>query len=388
MFHLHYYPLRTWVRPAWFLLLMAATYLAFEAPYVWMVWWKQIPLGAAQLRPRDGVMLLMCGIFGVLRATSLHPLVWSPYGRWLASTPWQMPKPLPLGPIHLAPRDGVVLVVVMLLLHDANVSLLRVPLVFLFTYLVALAATFAATDCKAFAYAVVFGLGLVVRFWFDPITSLWLAALVYALGYVGLRRSLAGFPWAKPWLTSVAEPDFSSAALEKRMIDLQVKVGWPFDFIRPRQSPSGISTVDGVALSLLLGWWLYCVLANPMPPAEREGIFRFVAIAAFGGIAVRLVRYTQNYRSPIGLWGRMFTLRWIVPGYDKVFVTPIAAAVLFALTFRLPNAWAPGIHISGAFLVAMIAMVLLVGRPSLDEWRHTGSHRIVPSKNAKLLTKV
>jgi hypothetical protein len=130
------------------------------------------------------------------------------------------------------------------------------------------------------------------------------------------------------------------------------------------------------------------MLANPMAPGEREGILRFVAMAAFGAIAVRLVRYTQNYRSPISLWGRVFTLRWIIPGYDKVFVTPIAAAVLFALSFRLPNAWAPAIHISGPFLVAMIAMVLLVGRPSLDEWRHTGSHRIVPTTNAKLLTKV
>jgi hypothetical protein len=380
-------PIRTWVRPAWFLPLMLAGYVATEAPYVWLVLWKQVALGPEILRPRDAFLLIWCAAFGALRALSLHPLAWPPYGQWLARTPWQLPKPLPLGPLHLTPRDGVLLGLVMLSMHDAHVSLLRVPLIFLFVYLVALCWTLAFTGCKAYAYAIAFGLGLAGRFWFDPITSLALAVLVYGLGHVGRRQSLRGFPWSKPWLTSSAEPPLSGTAIEKRLLQMQVKLGWPFDYM-PRQASAGISVLDGTLVSLLAGWWLYCVLGNPIGPEARHFIFGLVTFGAFAAIGIRLHLYCQNYRSPINFWGRLLTLRWIVPGYDKVFVTPIAAVILCTLSFGLPGAWLPDIQTSGPCVVSLIAFVLLVGGPTLEEWRHTGRHRIVPTSNAKLLVKL
>ncbi len=383
-------PIRAWVRPAWFIPAMFACCLMLEAPYAWWSWWKQVALGPEILRLRDSMMLILCGVFGVLRANSLHPLAWPSYGSWLARTPWHMPKPLPLGPIHLTPRDGVLLGIVMLLLHDANVSVLRVPLVFLMVYLAAQCGTLATTGCKAHAYAVMFGLGLAVRFWFDPTTALCLAALVYPLAYAGLRRSLYGFPWAKPWLMSISEPEPSLATLDKHLkLDLSVRLGWPFDTIRPKLRTRGISIVDGTMVSLLVGWWLYCMTANPMPQETRSFILGFAVWATFGLTAGRVMLYCQNYRPPINLWGRIFTLRWIIPGYDKVFAAPILAVLLCGPTAAfLGAAWGPDKHIGGACMVAVIVFVLLVGGPTLEEWRHTGNHRIVPTTNAKLLVKL
>jgi hypothetical protein len=291
---------RTWVRPSWFIPLFLATYLAFEGPYAWWVWWRKIPLGQEILRARDGMMLVMCGVFGALRAGSLHPLIWINYGRWLARTPWQAHKPLPLGPLHLTLRDGVLLTAVVLLLHDANVSLLRVPVVFFMSYSIVLCWILATTECKEFAYAIAFGLGLVVRLWSDPQDAACVAAALYPLSYAGLRRSLAGFPWSKPFLVSVSEPKIASP-FENKWLKLEqpVQLGWPFDIIRPRLVPLGITYADGILVSLLLGWWLYCVVANPMDLALREFILFLASASTLGAAITRLFLYCQNYRPPI-----------------------------------------------------------------------------------------
>src|SRR5262245_27308419 len=51
--------------------------------------------------------VLIFGVVGyaVWRAIAYHPLFRPSYRTWLAGTPWKIPKPLPLGPIHLVPQD-------------------------------------------------------------------------------------------------------------------------------------------------------------------------------------------------------------------------------------------------------------------------------------------
>ena len=79
------------------------------------------------------------------------------------------------------------------------------------------------------------------------------------------------------------------------------------------------------------------------------------------------------------LWGRVVTLRWIIPGFDHVFVGPICAfltapaALVIWRSSRIPGEIALSL---GAGLTVLIA---LVSPPRLQRWRLTGQHRLVPT---------
>jgi hypothetical protein len=328
------------------------------------------------------MVLFLVFVFGVLRASSMHPLVWTNYGSWLERTPWRMPKPLPLGPLHLTLRDGILLALIALALHDAIVSRLLVPLLFLVGYYLASCCLLLVTGEKGFCFALLFGLGLIARLWSDLPEAVAAAVLCYPLAVWGLHRALARFPW--------------STSLLRRAIDvlrnagLQIsgdrfaatpQLGWPCDIIRPRSSPSGISYLDGTIVSLLAGWTLYGVASNRDARDFSLGLGVIIVIV----IALsRIGWYCQSYRPPISLWGRIWTGRWIIPGYDKVLVPSIAVLVIAVITSRLleRRILEPHILLPGAISLALL--VLLNSGPSLEEWRLTGLHRIVPTANPKL----
>jgi hypothetical protein len=157
---------RTWVRPSWFLTMMAATYVMFEAIYAydWRMHANRVDFQSL-VSQRDVLMLAFTFAAGVLRGRANHPLFWVDYGRWLARTPWRMPKPLPLGPVHLAFMDVAFMAIVSVLLRGSPFSLLRVPLLFLIGYLAVACASMWVTGTRAYAYAIAFGLGLVIRQW-------------------------------------------------------------------------------------------------------------------------------------------------------------------------------------------------------------------------------
>ena len=66
----------------------------------------------------------------------------------------------------------------------------------------------------------------------------------------------------------------------------------------------------------------------------------------------------SGYADPISLWGRIRTLRWIVPGYDQVFLVA-APASGWPLPRSLLPAWAGGVPLEIALPLA-ISMVCLV----------------------------
>jgi hypothetical protein len=326
--------------------------------------------------------LLLIFVFGVLRASSLHPLVWTSYGSWLERTPWRMPKPLPLGALHLTPRDGILLALVALAMHDATVSRLLVPLLFLIGYYLASCCLLLATGEKGFCYALLFGLGLVARLWSELPEAVAVAALCYPLAVWGLRYSLARFPWSSPLLRRAFDL-IRNAGLQNTgdKIAPTPQLGWPFDIIRPRQPPSGISYLDGTIVSLLVGWTLYGVASNRDALEFSLGLGGLVVMMiTFGRVGL----YCQSYRPPISLWGRIWTGRWIIPGYDKVLIPSIAVLVIAVVTVRLLERRVLEPQIVDPVAIALALFVLLNSGPSLEDWRHTGSHRIVPTANPKL----
>jgi hypothetical protein len=375
-------------RPWWLLPAMVVGYLMVEAPYAWLIWYKGVPVAQASevARTRDLAMILVAFCYGCDRVLGYHPLYWTEYGRWLARTPWRSPQRLPLGPLHLGLRDVAFVSVAMLLMHDPHVSVADIPFCFLIGYLAALCWSYWFTDTMAPAYVIAFGMGLAARVGREPWIALGVLAALYPVALLATRQSLNGFPWAKANLLVL---EGSKRVRHQTAIPIesspQYFLGWPFGVIQPSGEISGIRHSDGVLISLLVGWWAYCLSSLDLNPEDGlKGLMLFAPIVTFGAAAGRLVIYCRNYRAPINFFGRLLTFRWIIPGYDKVFLAPLGAIIAFPMTIwlggrvraLLPFAIDPRIVVSAAIAVTFL-VALNVG-PSLRSWRLTGNHRIVP----------
>jgi hypothetical protein len=327
--------------------------------------------GVVNPRPTFMVLYIAALVYGLYRALAFHPMVNSRYRAWLATTPWTPHKPLPVGPIHLVWQDVLLVGLAAAAVGwTGGTKALIVPLTFLVGYLLPLAVDLAATGEGLLAYAVGFGLGLVVRLLPDLPPSLVAAAATYLLAYVGLRRSLRNFPW---------EGSATQPAWEKQLGGNPL--GWPFARLGPKFLDAWSIRLRTAALtSLLVGWWFHAVAALQQDPGDRWGfLFTGVSLAATAVPGFRLLVYLPGYAPPINLLGRLATGRWLIPGYDQVFVAPLLA--LWVGVSLPPFLLLAGVNELVAMplgLTVVLFLVLAVG-PSVKTWRLTGHHRIVPA---------
>ncbi len=235
----------------------------------------------------------------------------------------EQPQGLPLGPIELVFEDGLVLAPLLLLSvalpEPRAMSLLCA---FLLCHLGAIVVSLWLTRVRTIGYLSAFGLGFAVKLWHQPIECAAMAALVYLIAYEGLIQGLDRFPWT-PRRFSALHTDITSLSPRE-------PCGWPHDrMLGEVSSADGIPRFDAVICCALGSWWLY-VLASFIPD-EKNRIGLICAVCSFPFIlfpVIRIAIYTQGHRSPISLWGRILTLRWIIPGYDKVFLGPLARVCL------------------------------------------------------------
>jgi hypothetical protein len=365
--------------PPALLLALALAYTLMELP-LWIVRlrWGAQAMGTS--RPALVIVVLSALAYGVYRVAAFHPFFRPDYRAWLERAPWTSRKPLPVGPVAWIPEDLLILGVFALLTSISEhpgahpVVVATLPLL---SYAVVLSVSLFATGTSAFGYALAFALGLAV--WLGPNRWALLAAAVGVnlIGWVGLQRSLARFPWALERQEAMWE-SFREALGEKRS-DWQYRCGWPYDrLLRDPAEPLRIGQADALLISMLAGWWLFALTSLIPDPRDRD-LFRIMAvIVGSGGFgAFRLLLYCAGYASPISLWGRIVTFRWIVPGYDQVFVGPIGTFLTGSLGIGAFLTWRwPG----DAALPACFALTLFVALscpPSLKHWRLTGQHRLV-----------
>jgi hypothetical protein len=97
-------------------------------------------------------------------------------------------------------------------------------------------------------------------------------------------------------------------------------------------------------------------------------------VAAF----IRVAVYCAGVAPSFNLWGRISTGRLIVPGFDKVFLTPLAVvllAIIGGMVVKRSGSWYPEVE---ACLIALISYVLFSGGPTMRNWILTGQHRFRP----------
>jgi hypothetical protein len=91
---------------------------------------------------------------------------------------------------------------------------------------------------------------------------------------------------------------------------------------------------------------------------------------------IRLSIYCGSCRPPISLAGRLATRRFVIPGYDQIFVAPLLVLLIgIAGPLILWHCEANDSLTAGITMFAMVAVTLGMG-PTLGLWQLTGEHRI------------
>ncbi len=370
-------PLRNWMRvvlPRGEVgLLVILGMLLIDGAHLWIVW-QQWPVAHQLAALRVGWLSLAAFAYGIYRAVVFHPLCDADYRRWLEFTPWNADRPLPAGPLWLMPQDLVVIAAIIGLNHEFTPLNFIIPIAFLGGYLLVnlilnwLAGEWALAFAAAFGLA---GLPLLHAHWeyILPVEILCLG-----ISYWATRRSLRHFPWK---LSTDVESQFYKSAKDAQQ---QLLLGWPFDELAPKPPKIWIPVHDGICLSVLVGWleltlWTLFVERSPNPvPAP---MLLLVTIPTVFASLVAFAAVTGRYSSPIDVWGRIRTGRWLIPGYDIMAAAPFAASLVsIALHATLRIEYA-------AVGTAMAALLLLVFSPKVEEWRLTGKHRMSFARNSQ-----
>src|SRR5262249_22256928 len=141
-------PLFHWLRIVWpnWLLTTGVLYAVVEGVAAALEWFWGGPWPFPEYRPGAVVLWPAAAMDGLHRVGTFHPLG-TDYGRWLATTPWTSRKPLPLGPVHLAGQDALLLLLVLAATWPFGELTGAVALqIFFVTYLLAFAVDLAAAD--------------------------------------------------------------------------------------------------------------------------------------------------------------------------------------------------------------------------------------------------
>lgn len=370
----------TWLRlvwpPGWIVTLVVGFCLVFAGLDHWVTShigpWDAVSPLAMQ---RHAVVLIASAIYGIYRVYFFHPF-WRPaYASWLALVPWTSAKPLPNGPVHLVWQDGAAMILLEALAYYKGSNPWTIPLAAIVLYLVTLGMTFWPIGLKWATYVAAFGLGLVIRLQHYPWAIACVLVLLYGFLWFALRRALDQFPWERPpWLEKLL-----SAGKSVRGSNNQL--GWPFDALCPEPKAIGISLIDATLLSLLLAWFTYALLSivPGQVEAQRDAIATFTVFFSFLTmicVVGRLVNYCAYHWPPIGFWGRIFTLRWIIPGYDQVFVAPLCTLLLAITTPMALRMMGLPVNIALPCAAFAVLFVTLAVGPTRREWFLTGNHRI------------
>ena len=365
------------VPPWWAVVSFLLVYLVTESLYLYVGWWLDPPGDVTQfLQARWFVVGAGAAVFALLRV-AVHPAHRPQYGAWLESSPWTAVKPLPLGPVHLIPQDGIILGLLLLLMRTSGVELMLAAFAFLFTYEFAMALTLVNVGRRWPAYGLLFCLAAAVCLLQVGASGMVVLLLVYPLTYWAHVRCLARFPWrTKPpfpidLMGALLGSGEQAGAAERQL-------GFPFKYLAPKQAAPSISLAEGTAISLLAGAWVYALIANG-PDAEAQcgmSVLPCVLPLLFA-TGARLALYCWSYWPPISLLGRLRTGRFIIWRYDRVLVAPLATlVVVIAGTLLLVQAGETAVTWGMPIVLALGLWFNLNLGPSLLAWRLTGGHRL------------
>jgi hypothetical protein len=358
--------------------------------------------------PRSLELIFLLGgavVYGVYRVIAFHPVFRPAYRNWLATTCWRSQQTLPLGPVSLTLTDAFLMLLATGLLFSqfSYLSPFLAVLFFAIAYLLLLTFSLLSSGPRAYAYAVLFGLGWVMTWGTQPTLACGIALATHLVAEFGLRRGLARVadqelkpaPGANRSEFGKAFAAFNNvsartgaSATERARRD-PPNLGWPFGYLGPFLAPIRLPVFDAVCVALLAGWLLASLMscvreiygAGPSGEDAARNAALFAGFAATVVLGGRMLHLITNYRSSISLVGRLATFRCLIPSYDCAFVAPFAGLVLLTSLgpVLLGVTGEPSI-VKVSSLLAVSLLVGLVPGPTQRDWILTSECRIVPMK--------
>ena len=338
-------------------------------------------------------------VMGLFRSWAHHPFANRGYLVWLQATPWTPGDPLPMGPLGVTTQDCVTLAAVSLLIDFFTpLQLFVTPMIFLLTYSLSALRMLFLTREKGYSYAVAFGLGIPVGLLAWPWASLAALVALYGIARRGLERSLQRFPWEpdadaivpggakirKQALLSVGIDSSKSARQGTLALSFLCEdLGWPLGELRSRWRRARFSRIDALLLALLPGFYICMYILASRTPVDSmpEGggeISSPLGVLFFLLAVIRLAIYGNGRASPISPLGRIVTGRLIIPRFDVIFVTPLAAFLAGMGVARVMESYDFDAGPISACAITVFLLILLNGGPSISRWRLTGAYRSHP----------
>jgi hypothetical protein len=307
---------------------------------------------------------------GVYRAFACHPLADRKYGAWLAQTPWRYPEPLPLGSIHLGSYDAVVMlsVAVMACLPPTRWSfILNLPWLYPIAYAVTLCGVhwFAGLRCPVVLALILFGLIIATQSAIAITVSL---VIIAPIVWWSIGAVLRDFPYS--------ESRRRQLGLLPHAIPREVPVIWPVVPEPDSRWYQRIGSGEAFAVAATVGWMLFAIASASGDSADAEpGLRVWCRMIAVIAIGIRLGGYVVEHLPPLSLLGRWKWKRWVIPGYDVVFLAPLASGMA---AYLLPSLLVRcGVSTLAALPIATAVTIWLAAAlpPKWEVWHYTGHYR-------------
>lgn len=323
--------------------------------------------------------IILSAALGGLRAIQ-HPVFSPRYLTWLSTTPWSSAQPLPFRRYTLGFRALFGITIIMLLEGSTQGwSIWNFPVILLGFYLFVALLPLAATSRYAALYLYTVPLTLAFCF-FDSRMEIVLASMILLYFLVCLQlkgsvQSLIG-SYAIPSDAHPLAARITGLATPSTPHTLQT-LGFPYKQLSARGSIFRMSPFHSFALSLSAGllWW---AIGATGPSDGDLNEYRDLIVASMIVMVpiIRLFIYSIGTHSPLSLRGRLATGRYIIPGYDHVYVVPLLALVI-GLAVAWGLSWLTALPSFGSGVGLALAMYLSFRLgPDLQVWKLTGHFRI------------
>ena len=314
-------------------------------------------------------LALLLAFYGYTRIRRFHPIFNKDYLTQLAMSPWNVNKRLPRGSVHLFWADAIILAFFTLLTLWLPGHRWTIPLfAFMVGHIIGLYDSFCKTDQVRFVFLYALFAPLAIYPHFNVIISFVVLIALIAIGYYGVYCYLKEFPWNTPWWNENQIKTLKQKAIRRRVIQ------WPFHFLCVEETLS-ITFAASVMIALIVFWWLYVIewiaINSGGEPLPYESYFFVINLIVF-----RFFIYFFRSLPPISLLGRLRTGRFIIPGYDKIFIAPIIMLLTAILAPIILKALGVPLNIAFALSFSLVFFGGLVLPPSLENMQYSSKSRL------------
>jgi hypothetical protein len=323
-------------------------------------------------KPATWQILIVLGttlLYAAFRCVYFHPVENRRYGNWLMDSPWRYPKLLPLGPLHLVWQDVVLVAIWSALLPAEMFTRWTVPIMLLLAYCFGIGFTLCRMGIYRPVYVMGFFLGAFILALPSAIWCMVAALAIYAPAYWGIQLLL------KRLSDGEAIPQYIGLGLPTGHIE--PLLGWPVPPVPTERYRWSITQADAIQFAAFVGWLFFCIAWQGQDATGVEdGLRNTLGLITVLAVLARVLNYVVGYLPPVSFLGRILTWRWIIPGYDKVLVAPLAALIAAGVLPMAVNAIGLPSIVAYPLAAGVVVWLTLALPPSRSDWQLTGRHRI------------